>query len=51
MMEKFSDLSNLETTFKMLKLGQETIQSRNEVLPFFLKLWRPSKKREQTYEH
>ena len=37
-----------------MELGQETMQSRNEVLQFFVNYetpWRPSKKCKQTNEH
>ena len=40
---KFSDLQKQDITFKWVELGQETIQSRNEVLAFFCELFGPSK--------
>ena len=42
------------TLFKRVKLRQETIQSKNEVLTFAVNYeisWRPSKKSNQTNKH
>ena len=54
---RLKNLLTLENKMKLLKrveLGQETIKSKNEVLPFFVNFeipWRPPNKCKQTNEH